>query len=107
MRRSADRHAQSTKPPSNPRRSEQRRIEAPLPWEAHVIDKPARQAKLGVGRRDEPRPSISLLGHAQRWGGPSERRLQEAERVLDVEASKIRAPSELQVDLAGSGPPEP
>jgi hypothetical protein len=89
--------AKSTKPPSDPRRGEPGGVAGAFPRQAVVGDETAGKPQLGVGRDDEPGPAVGLLWGAQRWSGPAERALREPERVLDVEASQVGPPADIEV----------
>ncbi len=73
----------------------------------HVLDRPPRQAKLGVGQRDQPGPAIGLLWSPHSWRSPVERLLTEAVGVFQIEPMHVRPPDHRQVRLAWSAPPQP
>ncbi len=105
--RRADGGAKSTKPPADPRRGESGGVTRAFPGQAVVGNETAGQPQLGVGRDDEPGPAVGLLGCAQRRGGPAERAFREPVRVLEIEASQVGPPADVEVGQAGSRPPQP
>jgi hypothetical protein len=106
VRRSTDLCTQSRKSSANPHRAQSRRTPALFQGQSHVFDESAGQSELCVGRHDEPRPALGLLGCSQCGRGPTERVLDEPVGVLDVEASQIGAPAEIEVRLSRSRPPQ-
>ena len=74
----------------------------PFPWEAMVLDEASSESELGVRGDDEPCPTVGLFGCADRWCGPAKGALGEAEGVLDVEASEVGAPAQIEVGLVWS-----
>ena len=73
------------------------RIVAALPRQPQVLDAHARQPELGESGHNQPCPPVGLLGVANPRSGPSHALLEEAEGVLQIETSHIRAPDELQI----------
>jgi hypothetical protein len=49
----------------------------------HVLDRPPRQAQLGVGQGHQPGPAIRLLGGPHAGRGPVERLFAEAVGMLN------------------------
>jgi len=65
---------------------------APLPRQPTVGHARACQPKLRVSGEHQPRPAVGLLGMAHPRGGPSHTLLEEAKRVLQVEAPRVGPP---------------
>ncbi len=63
-----------------------------FPGQAQVLSERAGQAQLGVGGNDQPGPPVSGGWVAEFGGGPAEELLEQAERVLQVEAAQERLP---------------
>src|SRR5215211_3245232 len=67
----------------------------------------ARQAQLGVGGQDQPRPEVGLLGVAHPRRGPAQSLLEKADGVLQVEPPDVGPPQEVRSGSPlGSPPPE-
>src|SRR5215207_6022385 len=63
---------------------------------------------LSVGGDDQPRPAIGLLGVSHPWRRPAETLLAEAQGVLQIEASHIGPPQDVEVQRPiRTMPPEP
>src|SRR4051812_17461697 len=64
--------------------------------------------ELSVGGDDQPRPAIGLLRVSDPWRRPTETLLTEAQRVLQIEASHIGPPQDIEVQRPiRTMPPEP
>src|SRR2546425_5231960 len=68
-----------------------------LPGHTDVADQWTGQPQLPTGTGDQPGPTVGCLRVAGADGGPAERLLEEAEGVLDREASQVPAPHHAQV----------
>lgn len=80
-----------------------------LPGPAEVGSQGAGEPQLGMGCDHQPRPPVGRLRAAKPGLGPPERLLEQAKRVLQVEAAKERLPAAVDVrgGDAGAGPPQP
>ena len=63
-----------------------------FPWHMDVADQWTSQPQLPAGGSDQPAPAIGGCRVSRANGSPTERLLEEAERVLDGEAAQIPAP---------------
>ena len=94
-------HPQRRQNRQNPAMDPQRRQPtggvAPLPRQPSVGHARACQPKLRVSGNHQPRPAVGLLGMSHPRGGPSHTLLEEAKRVLQVEAPRVGPPQEAEV----------
>mgnify|MGYP001826870116 CR=1 FL=1 len=99
--------AKSSKPSADADGGQSVGCEWSFPWEAEVLDEAAGEAELGEHGDDEGSPAVGLFWGAERWCGPAEGVLGEAEGVLDVEPAEVGAPASVEVGFVVSGPPQP
>jgi hypothetical protein len=93
----------------NPNRRQPSGVVAPLPGQSAVGDMRPRQSELGERGQNQPRPPVGLFGVAHAEGVPSERLLEEAEGMLQIEAPDVGAPEEAEIRRGsfGADPPQP
>ena len=76
-----------------------------LPGKADFANECAGQPQLPAGAGYQPAPTFACLRVARANCGPTERLLEEAERVLDGEAAQIPAPQQAQVSRQWTADP--
>ena len=76
-----------------------------FPWHVDVADQWTSQPQLPAGGSDQPAPAIGCCRVSRADGSPTERLLEEAERVLDGEAAQIPAPQHAQVSRQWTADP--
>jgi len=93
----------------DPDRRQATGVVAALPGQPQVRNARSGQPELGESGQNQPRPAVGLLGAAHPRRRPSERLLEEAEGVLQVEAPDVGAPDEVQIRLGSlrPAPPQP
>jgi hypothetical protein len=95
--------------PVYPYRRQPSHFVTPLPRQPHLRYAGSRQPKLRESGHYQPRPSIGLLRVTKPGAAPSERLLEEAEGVFQVEAPGVCPPEQTKVRIRPlrAGPPQP
>ena len=95
--------------PVHPDRCKASGVAAALPRQPPARHQCPRQAQLREGGENQPRPPVGLGGMAHAGGRPSERLLEEAEGMLQIEAPGVGEPEEFQIGVGplGAVPPQP